>query len=199
MKPSLAILILAVLGLGSLAATSCLVTRRSDGFACTSGSDCESGRSCDNGYCVPSPCPSQCTSCDLVDKTCRIECSANRPCPSVQCPAGYDCTIKCSSTNACGGIDCGQSIGCTITCSTGSACGNINCGTAPCDISCSGPSACPSIDCAASCRCDVDCNNNPNVCPNVSCPLDDQGAFCAKGGVSNAPCDSTAAPGCGTC
>lgn len=196
MKASVVILILAFFTLGSLSMTSCLVNRKSEGYACNIESDCglDSGRTCENGYCVPVGCPSQCESCDLTDKTCRIECASNKACATVQCPAGYDCTIKCSNANACGDIDCSQSNGCNITCSGGSSCRNINCGAQACAINCGGVSSCGTIDCAASCRCDVNCNNQ-NACPSVSCPQS-LGLYCSTDEMANSPCDSTAGPTC---
>jgi hypothetical protein len=68
----------------------------------------------------------------------------------------------------------------------------------PCGVSCNGPSSCLSIDCADSCKCDLACNNPSNVCPVVSCPLDDLGNPCS-GGLPGDPCDSTAGSGCGIC
>lgn len=200
MKPSVVIVILAAVGLGALSTASCLVSRRSEGYACSTSSDCrDPDRTCENGYCVRSPCPSPCTVCDLTDKTCEIDCTVqSKPCGAIQCPAGFDCTIRCTKPNVCGDIDCSQSNSCDITCSATSACGAINCGPHACDISCSGTSACPMIDCADSCQCDVSCNNTTNVCPSISCPLGPTGQPCTGTGTVGENCDSSE-PACNTC
>lgn len=199
MKAFAIVLSLAMFGLAALSATSCLVNRRSETYACTSNSDCDNDRSCENGYCVEDPCPSPCSSCDLTDRTCQIECSANKPCGDVKCPVGFRCTIQCSNANACGNIDCAEGNGCDITCGGGLSCQGINCGANACDITCNGTAACPSIDCANSCKCDVDCSNTTNSCPSISCPLSTAGKPCNQDGVPGEVCDSTAGPACSKC
>lgn len=197
MKVPLVILILLILGLGSLSTTSCLVTRKSERYLCNNNNDCEAGRTCDNGYCVQGTCPSQCSSCDS-NMGCKIDCDSNTTCASVHCPAGYDCTIRCTDPNACGPIDCAEGKSCEIHCSRPFSCGAINCGAAPCDISCNASSSCPSIDCANSCKCDVSCGNPSNECPNIACPMRG-GGFCTDGNMGNLPCDSSANPACDSC
>jgi hypothetical protein len=193
--------VLIVLGFAALAAlpASCFVHRASDDYGCGSDGDCKDGRVCDTtGFCViasSASCPSPCTSCDVVDKTCRIECNSGKPCGNVQCPPGYDCTIRCTNSGACGSIDCAQGRSCDIACLGSASCGNLNCGPSSCSVRCSGVAACPSVDCAASCSCDVDCNQS-NECPSMSCPI---GAGpCTANGSAGAPCDSSE-PGCGLC
>lgn len=197
MRRAAIFLILALAGLGSLSSSSCFVSRLSERFTCTVTEDCTDGRTCDQGYCVETPCPSPCTSCNLVDKTCRVECSSNQKCGNVQCPAGFDCTIRCSNGNACQSIDCAPARSCTIDCSGAGSCGSINCGTGACDIDCAGAGACPSIDCVGSCRCDVSCNNTP-ACPSIACPHPVD-TFCTQGGVPGERCDSQESILCDTC
>lgn len=198
MKPSVVILLLAAVGLGALSTTSCLVSRRSEGYACNTSADCrDPERSCENGYCVLAPCPSPCTSCDLVDKTCQIDCTVQgKPCNAVQCPAGFDCTIKCTKPNVCAEIDCSQSNSCDITCSAVAACGAITCGAGACDITCSNQTSCGNVDCAGSCRCDVSCSNAS--CPSMMCPQP-AGPACTRSSGSASVCDSSADLACDTC
>lgn len=197
-KGPIIVVALALFGIGAMAMTSCAVNRRSDALACTTSADCHDNRTCDRGYCVErvGDCPSPCTSCDPGNKTCKIECSAGKPCGDVQCPSGYDCTIDCNSANACGSIDCVPGTKCDISCAGARSCGPINCGPTECKVDCSGLAACPSIDCAAACSCDVDCNN-ATACPSMSCPqsLD----YCAKTTAAGQVCDSGASPLCDRC
>ena len=201
-RMALTAVVLALAGAVAASTASCFVHRRSGDLpTCTLDIECDliAGEVCDRGYCVaPSgECPRPCTSCDLGDRSCRIECPTNHPCGDLQCPAGYDCTFKCNN-GSCGAIDCAQARSCDIDCSGAAACGNINCGGAECDISCSGPVACPSIDCALSCRCDVTCNSTGAACPSMSCPRTAFGDLCTRTGSAGANCDSDA-PGCDRC
>lgn len=197
MKAAAVILILAIVVLGSLSMTSCLVDRHSEEFVCTVDGDCHDGRTCSNGYCVQGACPSACTSCDLANKTCKIECSANRPCSTVECPAGFDCTIKCTNANACGGIDCRVATACDITCSGMASCGDITCGAGECAVDCSGPSSCTAVSCVDSCKCDVSCSNAA-TCPISSCPQV-AGGTCSETGMAGAGCDSSFDALCDRC
>lgn len=186
---------------GAVAGTSCAVHRRSSDLpTCTTDLDCllVNGGVCDHGYCVDagSVCPSPCTSCDLVDKTCDVQCDSSHICGAVKCPPGFDCTIRCD-TGTCGDIDCAGATHCRIDCRSAMACGNLNCGPAACDISCNGQGACPSIDCANSCRCDVSCNANGVACPNMSCRVA-AGGPCTRNGSAGGNCSSNPT-GCDTC
>lgn len=198
MKAAPAVLILAIIELGTLSTTSCSVTRHSSEFACNIDSDCKDNtRTCDQGYCVArnNGCPAPCDSCDLTDMTCRIDCSTSRPCGSVQCPLGFACTIRCSNANACGSIDCVPGASCDISCDGAMACGSINCGFGECSVDCAGTSSCQTIDCFTSCACDVKCNN-PLACPPPSCPPGVPS--CTRGGAPGATCDSSQ-DGCDRC
>lgn len=190
-----------MLGCAALAAlvASCFVHRASDDFACTTTDDCRSGRVCDQGFCViaaTAGCPAVCSSCDAEDLTCRIDCTANKPCGDVMCPIGWDCTVHCNNPMACGAIDCTIARACTVDCIGASACGALRCGAGPCDVRCAGNGACPSVDCAASCSCDVSCNSQATDCPQMSCP---RGIGpCTQDGSDGGACDSSE-PGCGLC
>ena len=179
---------------------SCTVHRVSDRYACTETSQCDDGRVCEQGFCIAgggsSACPTPCDSCDLDERTCKIECSTGNPCGAVHCPIGFDCTIRCNSAGACGDIDCATATRCDVDCSGGASCGNLNCGGGECAVRCAGAGACPSIDCAVSCKCDVDCNNPAAACPHMSCPqlLDP----CTEQGSAGAPCSSNEL-GCDRC
>ncbi len=193
--------ILALAGVAAVSSTSCFVHRRSGDLpTCTTDLDCllVNVGVCDHGYCVDatSACPSPCTSCDLTDKTCEVQCNAGSACGLVKCPPGFDCTIRCGSAN-CGDIDCAEGTHCKIDCSGQAACGPINCGHAACEISCSGQDACLSIDCASACGCDVTCNANSGACPSMSCPMGDNGP-CTRQGSAGGNCSSNPA-GCDTC
>jgi len=196
MRAAASILVLAVLSM-----TGCVVSRKSDHFTCTTDSDCDptSGRTCDRGYCVlQGTCPSPCTSCDLTNKTCKIDCTSTKPCGSIQCPVGYDCTIKCTGTGACSNIDCNPGTACDITCTSGmAACGAINCGPGECIVDCATPSTCGNVDCVTSCSCEVKCNNA--TCPTNSCPLQPAGLYCTQDGTAASPCAPNANALCDHC
>ena len=191
--------VLAAAGLAALSIASCTVHRLSDGLRCDpagDGHECDAGRFCDQGFCVQTDCPDPCTSCDVGNRSCRIQCTPGKPCGNVQCPAGYDCQIRCTSSGACGTLDCAQAHSCDVECSGAASCGNINCGKHACTIDCSGALACPTIDCGASCSCDVTCNNPASSCPSMACPVGTFGACTDPG--SPGLCNSDP-PGCGIC
>ena len=167
--------IAAIVALGSLSSSSCYVARLSDSYACSSDDQCKDGRTCDQGFCVETPCPAECTSCDLPSKICRIDCMQNRACGDVTCPIGYDCRISCSRAGSCG---------------------RITCGPGPCDVTCGGAGACPSVDCRTSCACDVHCNN-ATACLDMMCPMV-VATECTQDGSAGSPCDSSASV-CDTC
>lgn len=180
-------------------AASCFVHRASDDYACTTTDDCRSGRVCDQGFCViaaTAGCPAACSSCDAGDMTCRIDCTANKPCGDVACPVGWDCSIHCNGPMSCGAIDCRVAGSCSVDCGAASACGDLRCGAGACNVRCSGAGACPSIDCAASCSCDVTCNSQAIDCPQMTCPR--AIGPCTQNGSDGAVCASSE-PGCGLC
>jgi hypothetical protein len=169
----------------------CSVHHTSGDYACTTTSDCASDRICDNGFCVlkgsidapptlvdaPRPndggnngCPPGCTTCNVAQKTCTINCMAGANCSNtVTCPAGYKCDILCNTDNSCrNGINCQQGAGCNVECSGKQSCQNVQCGAGPCDVSCSGPSSCRGVSCSNSCACDVACTGN-QACEGIQC------------------------------
>jgi hypothetical protein len=192
-------MLVGLVGLIGLSTPGCWVHRKSDELACNDSTDCQHGGTCDRGYCVGGTqgCPSPCTSCDLTDRTCQIDCGG-RSCGNMHCPPGFDCTFHCNSSGACGAIDCAAARGCDIECSGPGACLQINCGPAQCSVSCSGSGACPSIDCVSSCACDVSCGNT-TACPSMSCPtVFGTGDHCTRNGSAGSRCDSNPS-GCDTC
>jgi hypothetical protein len=160
-------------------ATSCSITHRSDGFACTKTAECNDGRQCIDGFCVTSggnqidaangdaphgdansACPSPCTSCNTGSHTCIIDCSANpSTCSShVTCPVGWTCDLRCNTDNACrSGVTCAGTTACNVTCSGKQACEQVACGASKCNVQCTGQASCKSIACGNSCACDVSC------------------------------------------
>lgn len=198
MKPAI-LVALAAAGVAALSVASCSVHRLSDSFTCDpngDGHECGSDRFCSQGFCVQTDCPDQCSSCDVGERICRIQCTAGKPCGDVQCPAGYDCTIRCQNNGACGAVDCAQAHSCDVECFGPGSCGNLNCGKNACAIDCSGTLACPMIDCAASCSCDVSCTGTSS-CPSMACPMGSLGP-CTDQGSAGAPCNSNRA-GCDVC
>jgi hypothetical protein len=177
-------LVVAVAALG----TSCSIDHRSDQYACTTTNDCKDGRVCDNGYCIvagsidaprldgPKPggdannCPAPCTTCNLQQKTCTVNCQQANCSGPIACPAGYRCDIQCNTENACrSGIDCKQAASCNIECSGRQACEDVVCGPGPCDVGCSGPASCRDISCSNSCACDVTCTGNQSCQSGIQC------------------------------
>jgi len=173
------------------ASTSCSIQHRSDQYACTVSSDCDGNRICDNGFCIapgsidaprpvdaPKPpgdgssgCPSQCTTCNVQQKTCTINCAMGANCTSqVVCPAGYKCDIQCNTDNSCrNGVNCQQAASCNVDCIGKQACQNVQCGPGPCDVGCSGPASCRGVSCANSCACDVLCTGNQSCAEGIQC------------------------------
>jgi hypothetical protein len=96
---------------------ACSINHKSDSFACEINTDCESGRVCSGGFCVvagsqidapkgdattmrdgsTNNCPSQCSSCNVQQKTCTINCMMSNCQSQVVCPAGYRCEIQCNT------------------------------------------------------------------------------------------------------
>ena len=194
------------LGLAAgIALAGCSVSHRSGDFVCDKQSDCSAGRSCVEGFCVfpddagipdgphadAAVCPSVCTSCNLDQKSCTIDCALNGGCKTqVICPLGFSCDVQCSRDGACGsGVNCTGSTSCKITCSGTQSCRNLSCGLGACAISCTGSQSCGEVSCGSSCACDVSCSGIA-LCRNLSCK-----PGCAVGTRS---CTSLTV-GCNTC
>lgn len=169
-----------VLWLALLAA--CAVNRKSNGLRCERDDECSDGRHCDDGYCVQSgssnttDCPSRCSSCDVDQRLCEIDCDAGHACGDIACPVGYSCTIKCNDRQACGDIDCG--IG------------------GRCDVTCVGAGACGDIACDLSCGCDVHCVGD-GACRDMACPQ--RLVDCTRDEQPGSPCDSSVDATCNVC
>ena len=185
----------------ALAIASCAVHRLSDDFRCENNGDCGDGRACSDGFCVDGQgngnCPDECSSCNLGQRTCRIDCTASRPCGSVKCPDGFECDVRCNNAGACGEIDCAEGDGCEISCSGAASCGGIHCGKGACTVDCTGVASCPFVDCADACRCDLDCSS-AMACPAASCP-EVAGTLCTENKDPGASCDSSVSVVCDTC
>jgi hypothetical protein len=188
----------------AIALAGCSVSHRSGDFACDKQSDCAAGRSCIEGFCVlpadsgvpdtphsdAAVCPSVCTSCNLDQRSCTIDCALNGGCKQqVNCPLGFSCDVQCSRDSACSnGVSCAGSTSCKVTCSGTQSCRNVSCGLGACAISCTGSASCDGLTCGSSCACDVTCNGIA-LCRNLSCK-----PGCAVGGRC------TSLPlGCNTC
>jgi hypothetical protein len=182
------VIVLAVISVVSmLSLSSCEINHRSDEFACSKNLDCASGRVCSDGFCVlagtidaargdaargdaGSDCPPGCTSCNVLQKTCTIDCSFTSCTNTVTCPSGYNCDILCNTENSCrNGVNCLQSGKCSVECSGKSSCENVTCGPGPCDVACSGPSSCRGVSCGSSCACDVVCTGNQSCQSDIQC------------------------------
>ncbi|MGE0550708.1 MAG: hypothetical protein AB7O24_08210 [Kofleriaceae bacterium] len=169
-------------------AASCSIEHRSGELQCTTQSDCADGRLCVDGFCVqqgggPSDarsdstmpdallCPPQCSSCNLAEKSCTIDCAVTS-CTgnaAVVCPVGWACSVACSVQNSCrNGVICGGATSCKVQCSGIDTCRNVECGLGPCAVTCSGPQSCRDISCGNSCACDVTCAITA-ACDDVSC------------------------------
>jgi hypothetical protein len=177
---------LAVLALAIGSAGGCSVNHRSGDFACQIQSDCSKDRTCIDGFCVlaadagidtPPPlpdaavCPTTCTSCNPLQKTCTIDCTiAAGNCKQlVTCPTGWSCNVLCSRADACSnGVICPNGTACTITCSGLRSCKGISCGTGRCNVDCGGTNSCQDVRCGLSCGCDVTCHIN-STCSNLAC------------------------------
>ena len=199
-------------------AASCLIGRKSSEYECSSPDECDTGRTCDQGYCVEAKCPSGCDRCDLIQKTCEINCGQGDRCGGSLCPAGYACTISCTGNNACtasptcaatarsckftcsgnnscGNVQCANGVPCDVNCATDGACQNIECGAgARCNVMCTGMNACGMVDCQDACACDVTCG--AMACGTLTCPIKG-GAACTKPGLPD--CSSTTVSTCSTC
>lgn len=184
----LAALFLIAMGVAIVAAGSCSVSHLSDDFVCDAQHRCSSDRTCVDGYCVAlgipdagidgpglvdaSVCPIGCTTCNVAQKTCTINCATNNGACNqrLTCPLGWSCDIICSPNNSCSaGVVCTNARSCTVSCTGRGSCKGITCGTSACKVNCSGTSSCQDVFCAASCACDVTCGVN-SQCQNLTCP-----------------------------
>jgi hypothetical protein len=213
-------------------AAGCSVSHRSNDFACDSDQRCADGRTCVDGFCVivadsgvidtllplgdAALCPSQCTSCSTLPKTCTIDCARNNGAcnQAITCPAGWNCNVLCSINDECNsGVSCGNATSCTIGCSAGKTCKTVTCGRGTCNVNCSGTASCDDqvtcgtgacnvncsgsaacngeVSCGSACACDVTCRLNA-ACAAVTCK---PGCF---GTMPPAFCISTA-NGCNSC
>lgn len=186
MKPAFLGIILGVAIAALAVGSSCSVTHRSGDYACTSTKDCTGSRVCDNGFCIvpgsidaPGPpkdsgsgsngCPTGCSSCNVTQKQCTIDCRSSSCNGQVTCPTGYHCDIKCDVDGSCrNGVNCQTASSCTVECTAGNACQNVQCGLGPCDVMCTGQGSCRGVSCNQSCACDVICNSGAD-CSNVQC------------------------------
>jgi len=167
-----------------IALAGCSVNHRSGDFACDKQSDCSAGRSCIEGFCVfpddsgipdgphadAAVCPSVCTSCNLDQKSCTIDCALNGGCKTqVICPLGFSCDVRCSGDGACAsGVSCTGSTSCKITCSGTQSCRNLSCGLGPCNVACTGNASCDQVNCGLACACDVSCSAT-SLCRTLTC------------------------------
>lgn len=182
-------------------AVACNVHHKSEDYACTKNTDCDTGRICNDGFCIvtgsidashidapkPGPdastCPPGCTSCNVSQKTCTINCLGGNCNGPVTCPKGYRCDIMCNTDNSCrNGINCLEATGCTVSCSGKQSCQNVACGPGRCNISCSGMASCKGVFCNNSCACDVMCTGTQScgdtvVCSQLAC---DSGSGCSS-------------------
>ncbi|HEX3763048.1 MAG TPA: hypothetical protein VHW23_30335 [Kofleriaceae bacterium] len=191
----------------ALVLAGCSVSHRSGDFACDTGQRCADGRTCVDGFCVvvadsglpdtalppgdAAVCPSQCTSCDLAQKTCTIDCALNNGACSraISCPASWSCNVECSVANQCNsGVSCGNATSCTIACSGRQTCRNVTCGRGACDLTCGGPGACGNDLACGTGACNVNCTGNAACGGTISC-----GAACSCDVTCRlaASCDAT--------
>jgi hypothetical protein len=194
------VIVVALSTLLAIAIASCLITDRSQNFACTSTSMCATGRTCVAGFCVEgngvpmdapvvidgmmitpdspeSSCPPACTTCDITHMTCTIDCKTSGTCGSaVTCPTGYACNIECNGPGACrSGVDCTNATACEIECSGDLSCSGIECGSGACDVSCSGSDSCRvgTQTTGVDCMSSCDCVvscTGAESCVDVTCP-----------------------------
>src|SRR5438132_3747717 len=180
------------LALSVLAA--CSVSHKSQEFSCTKNTDCAGHPNtiCDNGFCVvpgtidapgmkrdaptsgdgSNGCPAGCTSCNVQQKTCTIDCSiSGSNCGAfVQCPQGYHCDIQCKGDGACShGVSCIGGGSRATNCIGTNSCRSIQCGTGPCDVTCGGQQSCRDISCNNSCACDVLCSGPSSCQSGITC------------------------------
>ena len=174
----------------TLLLAACSINHKSDGYACTKNTDCDSGRVCSSdGFCVVAgsqvdasrndapksgdaggQCPTGCSSCNVSQHSCTIDCQQTSCINTVTCPTGYHCDIHCNSDNACrNGINCMMGASCNIECASKSSCENVQCGAGPCSVNCSGTSSCKNVACGTSCACDVLCTGLQSCSAGIQC------------------------------
>jgi hypothetical protein len=132
---------------------------------------------------APGTCPAGCTSCNVAQKTCVIDCQQGGCDNQVVCPTGYHCDIACDTANSCrSGVNCVGGASCTIQCTGDQSCRNIACGPGRCDVTCSGPSSCRGVQCNNSCACDVLCTGLQSCTNTIACtaPACDVGLGCSS-------------------
>jgi hypothetical protein len=175
-------------GLAFGLAVACSVHHKSEDYACTKNTDCDTGRICNDGFCIVSgsidaahtdgpkgdaagpQCPQGCTSCNLTQKTCTINCMTGNCNGAVSCPPGYHCDIQCNTDNSCrNGVNCALAASCTVDCTGKSSCQGVQCGAGPCDIGCIGVQSCRGVHCNNSCKCDVSCTGNSSCASEIFC------------------------------
>jgi hypothetical protein len=182
---------------------ACDVHHKSGDYACAKNIDCESGRICNDGFCIvtgsidaavsdgprgdatgSNGCPPGCTTCNVSQKTCTINCMAGANCTNtVACPAGYKCDILCNTDNSCrNGVNCQPGQSCSIECTGKQSCQGVECGSGPCDVTCTGIASCKGVSCNSSCACDVSCTGMQSCGDAVSCtsPACDTGLGCTS-------------------
>lgn len=182
---------------------ACDVTHKSGEYACSKNTDCDSGRICNEGFCIVSTpvvdaprgdgprgdamgssCPPGCTTCNVMQKTCTINCMSGANCTNtVTCPPGFKCDILCNTDNSCrNGINCQMSQACNVECTGRQSCQGVQCGAGPCDVACMGVASCKGVSCGSSCACDVTCTGNQSCGSSVLCssPACDTGSGCTS-------------------
>jgi hypothetical protein len=203
---------LAALWFGLLV-VACSITHKSDSFACGPNGECASGRTCEDGFCVvtggplddarkpgddapikepdANKCPDQCTTCDLDNSQCLIDCTQANCDGPVKCPPGFSCEIDCNEDGSCThGVDCTDSVSCDVTCTGDGSCKGVVCGDGRCDVTCLGDQSCRTVNCEKSCACDVTCGDAAD-CTAVTCTAPQcDGAFGGGCRSSNFMCDS---------
>jgi hypothetical protein len=181
----------------ALLLTACTINHASDKYACTKNTDCDPGRVCSDGFCVVSgsqvdashidaprggdggQCPAGCTSCNVAQKTCTINCMLGSCNGQVTCPTGYKCDIQCNTDGSCkNGINCQNAASCNVECQSQNSCQNVQCGTGPCAINCAGQSSCKNVACGSSCACDVLCSGSSSCSSGIQCS-----SFACKSGL----------------
>ena len=180
----------------ALLLAACTINHASDKYSCTKNTDCDPGRVCSDGYCVVAgsqvdasrtdgpkgdggTCPSACSSCNVSQRTCTINCQTSNCTNTVVCPTGYKCDIMCNIDGSCkNGINCLNGASCNVECQAKDSCQNVQCGTGPCAVNCAGASSCRNVACGSSCACDVLCSGASSCSSGIQCS-----SFACKSGL----------------